>query len=232
MKRHFVFQMFIASVFGIPWSCGDADLEESRSTGDTEVATDSASDTSEDTSTAPGGNTDPDTILGTEAPTISYEGFEDLYIMTADDDPVDVCRVRYPLRAVARPAVPCAICEWAVVVEKGNPEVMVDRHDACANSDLGLDDAAIAAGVGDRIAYGYADESVGHASILMRYNPANGRWEEYTVSNWDQASEFRYKRRDGMCAYAGEDETEPSTSGICGISGEATIGQPGDLTDE
>ena len=86
---------------------------------------------------------------------------------------------------------------------------------------------------GERVAYGFARESIGHASILMRFNTRSGRWEEYTVSNWDPAvSEFRYKRRDGICAYAKEGENEPSTPGICGISGEAMVGQPADLTGE
>jgi hypothetical protein len=230
MALQSIIQVIISGIFVAMWGCSESDNNDSRTNDDPKDSlTDSMIDPSVDTNSDPSWNTDPDTALGTDAPETSYQGFEDQYILTADDDPVDVCRIRYELHAVAEPAVPCTICEWDVVLEKRNPSVLVDLNNACANSDFGLDEAAISASVGERVAYGFAEESVGHASILMRYNIGSGRWEEYTVSNWNPlVSEFRYKRRDGMCSYAGADESEPSTSGICGISGKATVTQ---LTD-
>lgn len=224
----------ISGIFFAMWGCSQSDSNDSQATDDPKDSpTDSMIDASVDTNSDPGWNTDHDTALGTDAPETLYKGFEDQYILTAADDPVDVCRVRYELHAVAEPAVPCPICEWDVVLEKRNPSVLVDLNNACANSDLGLDEAAISASVGERVAYGFAEESVGHASILMRYNIGSGRWQEYTVSNWDPAvSEFRYKRRDGMCFYADADESEPSTPGICGISGKATVTQPTDRKEK
>jgi hypothetical protein len=225
MRRCTLFRAIVLGTLVTAWSCSDPENDSDATTDTIETgSTDSSINTDNDTGTTAPRNTEPDTALGTLAPETAYEGFEELYILTADDDPIDICRVRYELHAVAEPAVPCTICEWDVVVEKRNPTVMVDVNNACENSDLGLDNAAISAHVGDRVAYGFAKESVGHANILMRYNLAAQRWEEYTVSNWDPVfSKFRYKRRDGMCAYAGDGDGEPSTSGICGISGEAAV---------
>jgi hypothetical protein len=217
--------MAVLGVTMATWGCPENDTGHSHPDSDaTAPNTDEASDSSEDTDVPFNSGSDPDLLLGEDLPETLYDGFEDQYILTADDDPVDVCRVRFKLHAVARPAVSCAVCEWEVVVEKSDPEILSNQNDACAHSELGLDDASIAAQVGERIAYGFAPESVGHANILMRYNTESKKWEEYTVSNWDSLqSLFRYKRRDGMCAYAAEGDTVPSISGICGISGEATV---------
>jgi hypothetical protein len=225
MNRRFISKAVVAAIFVGSWGCNDAVKGDVRTTDDTGVfSTDSTTVSYEDTGTDTQGTLDSDVVLGTDDPQFSYEGFEDEYILTDDDDPTDVCRVRYELHAVAEPAVPCTICEWDVVMEKQHPSVLFDVDNACENSDLHLDEAAIAARVGERVAYGFARESVGHANILMRFNLESGRWEQYTVSNWDSTlSTLRYQRRDGMCAYAGADETDPSTTGICGLSGEAIV---------
>lgn len=169
-------------------------------------------------------NTDADAGPDTDAITTAYDGFEELYILTNNDDPVDVCRVRYELHAVGTPAVSCTFCEWEVVVEKRNPTVVTDEGGACANSDLALDEAAIANAAGERIAYGFAREYVGHASILMRYNEASGQWDGIATADWDPStSTLLYNKRDGLCAYSTADDTASSTSGICGFSGQATV---------
>jgi hypothetical protein len=214
-RRHFLFFIYHMIISG-PFfqACYDT----------TDVPTDVAPDSVVDKFGDTNFGTDTDTEIGTDAIETPYQGFEDLYILTSSDDPVDVCRVRYELHAVGEPEVPCEICEWDVVVEKSHPKVVLDLGGACANSDLGLDNAAIEASVGERAAFGFASEYVGHASILMRYNEASGRWEGFTPANWDpEISVLRYNSRDGICTYAGEGDTAPSTSGICGFSGEAIV---------
>lgn len=202
----------------VAMGCDDAE-NDAKSTDET--TSDSTGD--DDTETFDP-NTDIDTALGTAPSETLYEGFEEQYILTAEDDPEDVCRIRYELHAVAEPSVPCANCEWDVVLERRNPTVVVNIDHACENSELGLSEAAIAAQVNERVAYGFAEESVGHADILMRYNNIARVWEGYTVSNWESAtSRFRYNRRDGMCSFAGTGRDTASTQGICGISGEATV---------
>ncbi len=225
MHPRFIFLGLIWGIWGIVAGCNQPDETENQPTDDADTFTDDAAiDTFDDTGSASEHDTAPDVLLGTDPPRFSYEGYEEQYILTDDDDPEDVCRVRYELHAVAKPSVPCTICRWEAVVEKSNPTITVDLDNACENSELGLDASALSAGVGERVAYGFAEEAVGHANILMRYNPKSGRWEEFTVSNWDESiSELRYKRRDGMCAYTAEGDTDLSTQGICGISGLAVV---------
>ena len=113
------------------WGCGDDNNDgEDQSANDTaEHTTDFASDDAED-----GGTDDePNADLGTDPPEATYDGFEELYILTADDDPVNICRVRFDLVSVAEPAVPCTECEWDVVVERRDPEVMLNVNNTLFN---------------------------------------------------------------------------------------------------
>ncbi len=168
-------------------------------------------------------DTEPDAGSDGSAAFTAYEGFEERYIMTSDDDPVDVCRVRYELRAVGEPSVACAECSWDVVVERRNPTVMVDVDNACANSELALDQAGIAAGEGERVAYGYVYEYVGHSNVLMHFDEELGAWEAVTFANWsEETGEFFYDRRDGFCSYGGNGPAFDNP-GICGLSGEAFV---------
>lgn len=154
----------------------------------------------------------------------SYEGFHDVYILTLADDPTDVCRIRYQAKAVGEPDVPCDFCEWDVVVEFTDPQVIEDLNGACANSDLGLDEATIEIDDGRRVVYGFAREHMGHANNLMRLNEDSGQWEPVAVSNYDpEAASFTYDRRSGVCSYQSDDDPGTNISGICGVSGEATV---------
>ena len=198
------------------------DADDTSTIADTMANTGTDETSHSDAYTDEDSDTDKDSYIGDIM--TPYEGFEELYILTNEDDPTDVCRVRYDLHAVGEPEVPCSICEWDVVVERSNPSVVVDLEGACANSDLSLDDAAIAGAVGKRDAYGFAREYVGHASILMRYNENTGQWDALTTSNWDPTtSALRYNRRDGLCSYGNAGEAGPPSTGICGMSGEATV---------
>jgi hypothetical protein len=122
------------------------------------------------------------------------------------------------------PSVPCGECEWAVVVETQNPSKMVDLDGACANSSLNMDDAAITASAGERKAYGYVLEYLGHNPALMRLNEELGAWEPLVYAAWSaETGELMYDRRDGSCDY--EVSTEPGVvkTGICGLEGEAIV---------
>lgn len=152
-----------------------------------------------------------------------YEGFEEQYIMTNEDDPVDVCRVRYELHVVGAPSIACTECLWSVVLERRNPNIITDVDNACAESELLLDDAAIAASVGQQVSYGYIKEFVGHSNVLMFLDEALGKWDAMTFANWsDETNEFSYDRRDGFCSYGGSAGAYEN-SGICGLSGEAVV---------
>lgn len=227
MKHKKSLMFFVLGVFFA--ACGS---NNNAGGGDSDTSTDSMTDESRDTNTASDSGADRDTDEDTDSSSepsadggvTSYEGFEEQYILTNADDPEDVCRVRYEVHAVGEPEVSCEVCEWDVLVEMSNPQVVLDLGGACANSDLALDDAAIASGAGRRVAYGFAREYVGHASILMRYNDASGQWEALTTANWNQSeSTLKYNRRDGICSYLDAEDTDSSVSGICGMSGEATV---------
>lgn len=153
----------------------------------------------------------------------SYQGFEEVYITTGDDDPVDVCRIRYELRAVGEPSSACAECSWDVLIERRNPSVIVDVDHACANSDLALDAAGVAAFEGEPVEYGYVDEFMGHSNVLVRLNRDRGTWEAVTFANWSETTgDLFYDRRDGFCGYGG-DGPSFENQGICGLYGEAVV---------
>lgn len=210
MKRYILwFSTSLAAVS--TFACGD----DSSNTdgGDDSVAESSVTDTA----VAYTVNTD-----ASESQT-AFQGYEEFYIMTNEDDPVDVCRVRYELYAVQEPAIACVECVWDVVVERRNPSVIIDLDGACANSDLALDAASIAAEEGERVAYGFVNEFVGHEYVLMRFNDDLGAWEAVTNASWDEETgDLMYDRRDGFCRYGGSGAPFES-SGICGLSGEAVV---------
>jgi hypothetical protein len=155
----------------------------------------------------------------------SYQGFEERYILTGDDDPVDVCRVRYELHAVGEPSLACAECRWDALIERRNPSIIVDVDNACANSDLALDAAGIAAFESEQLEYGFVYEYVGHSNVLVRLNRDRGTWEAVTFANWNEATgDFYYDRRDGFCSYGGDGPTFEN-QGICGLKGEAVVSE-------
>lgn len=132
----------------------------------------------------------------------AFNGFEEHYLIGEEGLGRELCRVRYSLRFVEEPEVPCDSCSWTAVVEKGNPEVLLDEEGTCARSALRLDEEAIRTQVGQRIAYGYTSEYVGHSSVLMQINEESGAWEAVTFASYDEASRaLFYDHRDGYCGY-------------------------------
>jgi hypothetical protein len=203
-------------------TCGDYRADNDDNDG-SDTPSDSGADGVSTRDTGTDSETELDAGLDVGVSLTSYRGFEERYLMTSDDDPMDLCRVRYELYAVGEPSIACTACVWDVVVERRNPRVVVDVDDACANSDLALDETGIAAGAGTRVAYGYVNEFIGHSNVLMRFNQELGVWEAVTFANWsEETGEFFYDRRDGLCGYGGSGAAFEN-SGICGFSGEAAV---------
>lgn len=131
-----------------------------------------------------------------------YAGTQDVYLVGDSGMGKDLCRVRFDLALVGEPAKPCSECEWSVLVEVSSAAVITDVDGVCAASDLALDQAAIDAWIGKRLAYGYIPEFTGHESVLMSYDDMLGDWEAITFASWDPGTKaFSYDKRDGFCIY-------------------------------
>lgn len=142
-------------------------------------------------------------LLGqaTASPT-EYQGTEEHYLIGDAGNGDDVCRVRVDVAFVGPPPMPCELCEFAVTVAFSNPVVITDVDEACANSDLGLDAAAIAALVTGTASYGHVEEYAGHNDVLMVFDETTSSWQARNFASYDaETKAFRYDRRDGFCSY-------------------------------
>ena len=138
----------------------------------------------------------------------SFEGFEELYIISEEGFGEDICVVRYDVMRVGEAPAGCddptadVDCLWTHRVEFSNPRVITDVDGVCAHSELGLDEAALAEIDGAQAAYGFVSEFAGHNSVIMKFDDARGPWGAYGNANWDEAAgAFRFDRRDGLCGY-------------------------------
>ena len=190
-------------------SCGDDDSDPPTSDetdsgeASTDTDTDTDADTDSDTDTGPGlgvcgrqGNA----IVGDE----SFQGTEDYYLTGEEGQGEDVCRVQLEVNYVGVGPNPdqCPNCLWAYTVELTNPVVLIDESDACANSDLGLDETALAGLDGSQVSFGYGPDPSYHFDLLYQYNEAQGEWVGITQSvGWDEETgELTYKTTD-LCGY-------------------------------
>jgi len=138
-----------------------------------------------------------------------FTGFEELYIIDEEGFGKDICVVRFEIKRVGAAPEGCddpagdVDCLWTHMVELSNPMMVTDEGGVCANSELGLDAAAIAKLVGSRAAYGFVSEFAGHNSVLMEYDDAKGMWDAGANASWDAATgAFKFDSRDGTCNYA------------------------------
>jgi hypothetical protein len=137
-----------------------------------------------------------------------FSGFQELYIIGEEGFGEDVCVVRFDVKRVAAAPDGCddpagdVDCLWTHTVELSNPSMVTDEGGACANSDLGLTQAKIAALAGTRASYGFVSEFAGHNSVLMEYDETSKKWDAGANATWDEATGmFRFDSRDGVCNY-------------------------------
>jgi hypothetical protein len=137
-----------------------------------------------------------------------FEGYEEYFIISEEGFGEDICVVRFDVRRVGEAPAGCddpaadVDCLWTHLVEFSNPMVLTDTDGVCADSELGLDQAAIDEIDGSRAAYGFVSEFAGHNSVLMKYDDAMAKWDAYGNATWDEgASFFRFDNRDGLCGY-------------------------------
>jgi hypothetical protein len=137
-----------------------------------------------------------------------FSGYQELYIISEEGFGEDICVVRFDVKRVGAAPDGCddpagdVDCLWTHMVELSNPMMMTDEGGVCADSELGLDAAAIAKLVGSRFSYGFVSEFAGHNSVLMKYDDASGKWDADGNANWNaETGAFRFDRRDGFCNY-------------------------------
>lgn len=131
-----------------------------------------------------------------------FSGFEDVYLIGDEGLGDDVCRIRFTLTTVGAPVTSCDTCEFAFVLERGAPSVVVDADGACANSALDMGAAGIEAMIGTTVSYGYVSEYVGHSNVLMLLDDATDTWQAVAFASYDDTTgAFLYDRRDGFCGY-------------------------------
>jgi hypothetical protein len=138
-----------------------------------------------------------------------FETYEEFYLLGEEGFGEEVCIVRVDVVRVGEAPAGCDEmagqqdeCLWTHQVEYRNPEVVLDEDGACANSDLALDAAAIAALEGKQMGYGYVFEYQGHNSVLMEYSVERSAWEPGVNAGWTESTgDFQFDRRDGFCDY-------------------------------
>jgi hypothetical protein len=141
--------------------------------------------------------------------TEGFDTFEEFFLLGDSGLGDDLCVVRFRLTGVGEAPPGCdenagqqQECLWTHLVEYSDPEVITNVDGACENSELGMDEDAIAAIDGSQEAYGYVFEYQGHNSVLMVYDQQAQSWEPGVSAGWSEESgDFLFDRRDGFCGY-------------------------------
>lgn len=89
-----------------------------------------------------------------------------------------LCEIGVELASTG-PRDDCAACAWAWELVLGAPEVRVG--DRCAEA--GYDEATVAALEGSGRAYGFAEEYLGHAAVLLQ--EVDGSWEAVAFADYE-----------------------------------------------
>ncbi|NOY24814.1 MAG: hypothetical protein GXP62_02985 [Oligoflexia bacterium] len=106
----------------------------------------------------------------------SYVGTERFALTDATG--TELCAIRVDLASTAT-RDDCPDCVWAFDVAATGSTVELDQR--CADGGLVAKDLAATPR-----AYGYAEEYIGHSSVLMV--DVDGRWQGVAYAGWDQAS--------------------------------------------
>ena len=137
-----------------------------------------------------------------------FSGTQELYIISDEGFGKDICVVRFDVKRAGAAPDGCddpagdVDCLWTHMVELSNPMMITDEGGVCADSELGLDAAAIAKLVASRSAYGFVSEFAGHNSVLMKYDDASSKWDADGNASWNaETGAFKFDRRDGICNY-------------------------------
>jgi hypothetical protein len=162
---------------------------------DTDVDTDTDTDTDTVGRTGLAGRLGSGTMDGA-----AYQGTEDLYLIAEDGEGEDVCRVRYSLASNGPARTDCVACDWAFDLLVSDAQLVAENAVGCAAS-LGLDAAAVVALNGTTRSYGYQEEYVGHADVLMVDN-GEGVWGAVSHATFDSTTgAFGYDWQDGIVSY-------------------------------
>lgn len=109
-----------------------------------------------------------------------FSGTERLLLLPKgqSDEAASLCTISVTLTQAGERS-DCGECVWAYDLLASDPQVEVDGR--C--DDAGLDADSV---VGVPRAYGYAEEYIGHSSVLMV--ELDGLWQGITYATWDEDS--------------------------------------------
>lgn len=146
-----------------------------------------------------------------KATSSTMSGYEEIALTTADGKDTNLCVVRFQVERVGPAAMPegCSLaaalppgkdCSWTNEIRYSNPVTMLDTNGVCANSQLGLTAAKIAAINESKVTYGFAPEAGGHTSLVMRYGDSM-QWQVFAGAVWfTETTEFQFDQKD-RCRY-------------------------------
>jgi len=113
----------------------------------------------------------------------SYVGTEDLVLVSDEGMGDELCRVSYTLTSTAE-RDDCSACSWAFDLVVSGPAITAEAGVGCAA--FGYTTADITSLDGSTRAYGYAEEYVGHANMLMVHD--GSLWQGLSFATFDEPS--------------------------------------------
>jgi hypothetical protein len=128
-----------------------------------------------------------------------YSGTEELALVAEEGWGADVCRVGMSLTSTAS-RTDCDECAWAFDLVVSDAQVLTDDDPDCLHL-LGLDLDDVSALDGATVSYGFQEEFIGHAAVLMT-DRGSGLWEPLAYVVYDEETgEFTYDWEDGCVSY-------------------------------
>lgn len=125
-----------------------------------------------------------------------YAGTEALVIEADEGAGAELCRVTYTLTSTAV-REDCDLCDWAYDLVVSNPAVVTESGVGCGPFGYSADD--LAALDGSARSYGYVEEYIGHASMLM----------VHTGTLWEGISYATFFEETGDLSYGWDDAYVP-----------------------
>ncbi len=127
----------------------------------------------------------------------SYAG-DEILVLEADEGAGDeLCRVSYTLTSTAQ-RDDCAVCDWAFDLVLSDPTIVYESGVGCGPFGYAAED--VAALDGEPRSYGYAEEYVGHASMLLAHD--GSLWEGLSFATYvPETGDFSYGWEAAYVAY-------------------------------